>query len=379
VNHLDHDRFDATLFTFEAAADLAGAVDRARVRLVGELRRSRFDTRPIEHLARIIRDEEVELVHCTLQMALLVAHGAIVRSGRSLPLIEAIHTTKNRGRRQELADRLLYVPLMKGCDRVITVCEAQRRFWASKYPMLGSKMITVYNGIDLEKYRDDVPPAEKAELRSRLRLEDGDLVVGLVAAIRPEKNHEGVLEAAARLAKLGHRVKFLFAGGAVDERDEARLVARTRELGLEPHIRWMGSLLDPRPMISILDAAILFSTTESFPLSLLECLAMGKPVVSSDVGGVPEIVDHEKNGLLVPAGDLGAFTAALARLAANRAYLRELASNARPSIEARFSVNQMVRKTEEVMAQVLDARWNRPALGGPRSRFARQEETRRRA
>ncbi|GEJ57618.1 glycosyltransferase family 4 protein [Anaeromyxobacter diazotrophicus] len=378
VNHLDHERFEATLFTFEAADDLGAAVD-PRVRRVRALRRSRFDTGPVDQLARLLREERTELVHCTLQMALLVARGAIHRSGRGLPLVEAIHTTQNRGRRLELADRLLYVPLMSGCDRVITVCDAQRRFWASKYPALRPKLVTVPNGIDLDRYRDDVPAARKAALRRELGVEGGELVLGMVAAIRPEKNHAGILEAAARLAEGGHRVKLLFAGGAPDPRDEERLRRRTRELGLGERVRWLGSLRDPRELISILDAGILFSTAESLPLALLECLAMGKPVVAAAIGGVSEIVVPGENGLLVAPRDTAAFASAVARLAADRELLRGLSARARPSVEARFSVQQMARRTEAVLEEVLDGRAGARAGRRARAAAAPQEDIRRRA
>lgn len=354
VNHLDRDRFEAILFTFDPDAALAATVDRDRVRLEGLPRRFRFDTRPIARLARILREEQVELVHCTLQMSLLVAHAAILRSGRPLPLLDAIHTTRNRSWREELADRVLYLRLMNRCERVITVCEAQRLFWASKYRSLASRMTTVYNGIDLDRYRGSAPGAEHAALRRQLGIDDRDLTVALVAAIRPEKNHDGVLEAAARLVRMGHRIKFLFAGGAQERSEEERLARKTAALGLRDHVRWLGPLTDPRTVISASDAGILFSTTESFPLALLEFLAMGKPVVSSNVGGVPEIVEDGSNGVLVPAGDVDAFVAALARLEADRARLRALAARARASVEARFSIRQMVRSTEDVIVDALD-------------------------
>ncbi len=355
VNHLDPERFEATLFTFQPPADLADAVRADQVQLVHVPRQFKLDARPIARLARLIRDEGVALVHCTLQMSLLVAHAARLCAGRTVPIVDALHTTRNRSWREEVADRVLYVPLMRACRSVITVCEAQRRFWASKYPSLGPRMITVYNGIDLDRYRDDVPAEEKRALRRQLGIDDRDLVLGMVAVVRPEKNHEGVLEAASRLVRMRVRVKFLFVGGALSEAKHAHLQHRARQRGLCDHVRWLGWMSDPRKVLSVLDAVLLFSTTESFPLSLLEGLAMGKPAVSSDVGGVPEIVEHGRNGLLVRAGDVGALVSALARVAADRPYLRALSAQARSSIANRFSVPRMVRDTEEVLLQAL--RW----------------------
>jgi glycosyltransferase involved in cell wall biosynthesis len=358
VNHIDGRRFDPTLFTFEKAADLADAVRQERVRLVREPRRFKLDSRPIERLSRHIRDEEVELVHCTLQVSLLVAMEAIRRSGRRVRVIDAIHSTKNRGWKEELADRLVYVPLMKRCDRIIAVCEAQRAVWVAKFPWMDSRITTVRNGIDLTRYQDDVPEATKAELRRQFGIDEGDVVLGMVAAVRPEKNHLEVLEALPPLAASGRRFRFLFVGGAVPGTGdlEGRVHARSMALGLEPHVRWTGRVNDPKAIISILDAVVLFSTTESLPMALLECLAMGKPVISSNVGGIPEIVEHESNGLLVPARDVEALEGALARILANPGFLREISSRARPSVQARFSIDRMTRETEDVLAHALGAR-----------------------
>jgi glycosyltransferase involved in cell wall biosynthesis len=356
VNNLDRDRFEPTLFTFAEPSDLADAIARDRVRYVARPRQFKLDGRPVLHLARIIRDDRTALVHCTLQISLPVARAAILASGRSVPVISAIHTTMSRGWKEELANRLLYIPLMRSCGGVIAVCDAQRRYWAAKHPWLAPKMTTVHNGIDLAAYRDDVPASEKAELRRQLGIEGEGLVLGMVATIRPEKNHNGVLDAVARLKRSGRRAKVLFLGSPPGgwEGLEARLRNRTRELGLEEDVRWLGRVKGPKKVLSILDAAILFSTsTESLPLALLECLAMGKPVVSSSLGGIPEFVDHGKNGLLVPVGDVDAFAAALGRLASDPGFLRALSTQARPSIEGRFSVQEMARRTEAVMEAVL--------------------------
>ena len=355
VNNVDHSRFEATLFTFEEQADLAASIRRDRVRMVNVPRRSKLDARPVASLARIIREDGVELVHCTLQVSLLVAAAAIASSGRGVRLVDAIHSTKNRGPKEELADRLLYVPLMGRCDGVIAVCEAQRRHWAAKYPWLDAKFSTVHNGIDLERFGDDVPSSEKRAVRRQLGVDDGELVLGMVAAIRPEKNHLGVLEALSRLAAAGQDFRFLFIGGANPgtEALERCVRERTRALGLERQVKWLGRVSDPKRIVSILDAAVLFSSTESLPMALIECLAMGKPVISSRVGGVPELVEHGRNGLLVPAGDVAALEMTLSRVISDRSILRDLGSRARASVEGRFSVHHMARRTEQVLMRVL--------------------------
>jgi glycosyltransferase involved in cell wall biosynthesis len=357
VNHIDTERFDATLFTFEKRTDLAECLNRDKVRLVRVRREFKLDARPVIRLARILRDDGVELVHCTLQISLFVAAAAAALSGRTVRLVDALHSYTRRDAREYMVNRFVYAPLMQRCARVITVCDAQRQVWAAKYPALAPKMTTIYNGIDLDKFRDDVPAAEKADLVRRLGVDPRRPILGMVAAIRPEKNHLAVLEALARLVAAGRRFTFLFLGGAVPgtETLEARVRERTRALGLEEYVRWLGWVSAPKQVVSILDAVVLFSTTEAFPMALLECLAIGKPVVSSDVGGIPEIVTHRRNGLLVPVGDVAALQSALDSILMDRELLRGLTVDARPSVEARFSVHEMARKTGDVLEAALRA------------------------
>ncbi len=355
VNHLDHDRFDATLFTFGKTNDLAKYL--RGVRQVTVPREFKFDARPILALARLIRKERVELVHCTLEVSLFVAMAAVALSGRKVRVVQALHTTEASGQREELANRLLHSNVMRACDRIITVCEGQRAYWAKKYPFLAPKMTTIYNGTELEKYRDDVLADRKAALRHELGIEEGDVVMGMLAAIRPEKNHAGVLAAAARVVEEHPNLKLLFVGGAVPGTEdlEARLRRQTSSLGLDQHVRWLGMVADPKPVVSLFDASIQFSqTVETFPLALLESLAMGKPVVASRIGGVPEIVEDGKNGLLVPVGDVTAFASALSRICSDPELLRDLSAEARPSVDPRFSVTEMAHRTEEVMMATLN-------------------------
>lgn len=356
ANTIDPERYEVILFTFGHQLELRRFVRDERVRVVNVPRRFKLDIRPILSLAMLIRRERVRVVHCTLQVSLLFARLAIIVSGRRASVIDALHTTVARSRKWELMDRYLYVPLMRGCDRVITVCDAQRAYWLAKYPFLASSMVTVHNGIDPETFRDDVPPPDKAAARAHLGIPPGAPVVGMVAAIRPEKNHAGVIEAASRIVREIPDAIFLFVGGSLTGMEglEAALRRRVDELGLGRNVRWAGKIAEPKRIVSIFDVALLFSTTtETFPLSLLECLAMGKPVVSSAIGGISEMLEQDVNGRMVPVGDVDALVAALTDLLRDPARRSAMAANARASVQSRFSTSAMARGTEAVFAAAL--------------------------
>lgn len=351
VNELDPTKFDVTMFVFGKPFDLVDHVDRSRVRLVLAPRISRLDVRPVLRLARLMRRHRFHVVHCTLQISLAVGYASARLSGTRPAIVDALHSTVPRSARYALADRFFYRHLMARCEALITVSENQKAFWTAQRPPLGTRMRTVYNGIDLATFHDGVDEDGRDAVRRELSLSADDFVIGMVAALRPEKNHLGVLEAAARIVKRRPEAKFVFVGGAVAgfEAVGPELRARVAELGLEAHVRWVGKTLTPARYAAVFDVAILFSTTESLPLALIEALSMGKPVVSSAVGGIPEIVVSGETGFLVPTGDVAAFVAAIERLIDDPALRTRMSAAARELVEARFSSAAMTRGTENIL------------------------------
>ncbi len=143
-------------------------------------------------------------------------------------------------------------------------------------------------------------------------------------------------------------VQLVLAGDG-DER--AALEARSRELGLDSRVRFLGSL--PREEVLALlrsaDAVLLSSAWENFPHTLVESLAVGTPVIATAVGGVPEIVDDGVNGLLVEPGDPEALAGAIRRFFSDVALRDRLAAAAAPSV-LRFSAEQIYGRLEEILA-----------------------------
>lgn len=356
LRHIDTSRFDPSLFIFGEETDLARESAGAGVRVFGVPRRGKLDVAPVRALAKIIERERVEAVHCTLQVSLLIASLALlIARRRGVVLVDAVHTTMSRDWRWRVANALLYVPLMRRCDKIIMVCDAQRAYWAARHPSLGEKLRTIHNGIDLGRFVNDVTDERRRELRRRLGASDGDVLVGMVAAIRPEKNHVGVLSAAARIIAAGHRVHFVFVGGALPRyralQDE--LHRKAREWGIADRVSWVGNVANPRGWIAAFDVAVLFSTAvETFPLAVLECMAMGRPVVASDIGGVREMVVNGENGLLCPIGDELAFADAIIRLVKHPS-LRAKMSPRACDTASRYSAVEMTRATEALFTELL--------------------------
>ncbi|MEO8719263.1 MAG: glycosyltransferase, partial [Burkholderiales bacterium] len=184
-----------------------------------------------------------------------------------------------------------------------------------------------------------------AGMRAALAFREADYVIGLAAVLRPEKNPVQLVDAIARLRAQGIPARALIIG---DGPMRAAIEARARALGVGDDVVICGFQHDVRPYIAACDAMALCSWTEAFSLAALEAMALGKPVVHSDVGGAAEMILPGRNGYLYPAGDTGALVAKLALLA-EHAVARSMGVNARKVVQMHFSEKTMVDRYEQTL------------------------------
>ncbi len=182
----------------------------------------------------------------------------------------------------------------------------------------------------------------REQLREELGLE-GD-VLGFAGRLGPQKSLEIALEALAGVPG----VTLAIAG---DGPDRKALERRARELGLDGRARFLGSVSREGVLrlFRAADASLLTSSWENFPHTVVEALAVGTPVISTDVGGVPEVVRDGENGLLVPAGDVAALAAAIERFFADDGLRDRLAGAAAPSVAGHTEEVVFTRIEEELV------------------------------
>ena len=193
------------------------------------------------------------------------------------------------------------------------------------------------NGIDVDAYRPRIPQA-------RLRR------IVTVANLRPEKAHEVLIDAFASLASRHSDLELLVVG--TGSRGE-ELKALAAERGVASQVRFLGHRDDVPAVLSESDAFVLTSRSEAFPNSVMEAMAAGLPVIATAVGGVPELVQHRTNGILVAADDRAAVAQALRNLIDDPARAAALGRAARETIQSRFSFNRMVSSFEDLYLELL--------------------------
>ena len=244
---------------------------------------------------------------------------------------------------------MVYRPLLWMTDLLVYVCQGQARHWRSK-GLRSRQEAVIYNGIDTERFEDSWTSDQKLALRRSYGLEAEDYVVGLCAVMRPEKAHADLLAAVARIRSEGMKVKCLLIG---DGPERAHIESQVRELGMAESVRITGFLQDVRPAIVACDVMVLAShAVETFSIAALEAMALGRPMVLTDIGGAREQVKHGENGMLYPVGDTAALADCIGKLSDPK--VRHAAgAKAATKVREAFGISRMVRSYEHAMAALV--------------------------
>ena len=238
-------------------------------------------------------------------------------------------------------------PLLRLTDRlahrVVVNCLAMKQHLTEDEGVDPRKIRLCYNGIDLERFH----PADRARPEP---LRGAGLTIGVVCALRPEKDLGTLADAFARAHRERPELRLVLVGSG-PERDmvEARLEAAGARgaAHLEP------AVADVTPWLRGIDIFVLPSKSEALSNALMEAMACGCVAVASDVGGNPELVRDGETGHLFPAGDASALAAILLRLAGDPAEGQRLAEAARRRVETEFSLAAAARRMEEIYAEAL--------------------------
>ena len=247
--------------------------------------------------------------------------------------------------RPHAANRWLYGT---ATNFVVTVTEAIRRQYVASGLLPPERVVTLPGGVDAEQFH---PGLDGSSLRGDLGISRGRLLVGLVSGLRVMKGHEVAVHAAALLAQDGVCPHFLFIGKG---RREERIRELVRAEGLEDRVTLMGFIPDVSRVMAALDIA-LYIPLESDGMSrvVFECLALGRPLVASRVGVVPEILVDGRDALLVPAGDPELLAAAIKRLVADPVLRTSLGLAARRLVMVHYSGARVAARLANLYTAVL--------------------------
>jgi glycosyltransferase involved in cell wall biosynthesis len=207
------------------------------------------------------------------------------------------------------------------------------------------------NCIDLQEFETRLSPGE---VRRELGLSSRSIVIGALGNLRPEKDLETFLLAARGILDAIPSAEFLVIGDG-PAGDKLKLLAD--DLHLSDSVRFLGERSDVPDLLATLDILVMSSYSESLPNAILEAMAMGKPVVATNVGGVPELVEEGETGFLVPPRDPKAIADRVLSLCRDSARRLQMGRAARARVESTFAVQNVTARLEGIYVRSLRERF----------------------
>jgi glycosyltransferase involved in cell wall biosynthesis len=281
------------------------------------------DASAIRELRRIVRDERPDILHTHTAKAGATGRIAALTAGSARPraIVHTYHGHVLRGyfsAPRTAAFRAVERLLARRTSALVAVSEQVRDELVEMGIAPLERFVVIPYGFDFTG-RVDPDGSLRQQTRAQLGLADDTFLVGWVGRLTDIKKPLDLVRTTAVLRERGVDAALVLVG---DGPDRPRIDALARELGLAERVRFAGYQTELAGWYAAFDALLLTSANEGTPVAAIEALAARRPVVATDVGGVPAVVEEGETGFLAPAGDTQALAAALARLAAD-AELRE--------------------------------------------------------
>jgi len=299
-------------------------------------RRPGLDWRCTRRLAEIVRRERVDVLHAHQYTPFFYSTVSRLLGSRPPVLFteHGRHHPDYPRRKRIVANRVL----LRGRDRVVAVGEAVRQALIHNEGIAPYRVEVIYNGIPLEKFGTQPTASERSAIRASIGLGPDDLFLIQVARLDYLKDHATAIRTIERVKNRCGRARLVLVGDGPDRGPIESLVWQ-RALGED--VRFLGQRDDVPRLLAASDIVILTSISEGIPLTLIEAMASGRPVVSTRVGGVAEVVVDGQTGLLAPAGDDAALAEHVLRLADDSVLRERMGRLGRQRAEALFSERQM--------------------------------------
>jgi len=331
VRRLDRRRFEPEICCLKEPGPLGEMLSR-EMPVHSRLLAGKYDVRVLGRLTRLMRQRRVDAV-VTVGAGDKMFWGRLAAWRVGVPVVlSALHSTgwpDGIGR----LNRML-TPLTDG---FIAVAEPHGRYLVEGERFPAAKVTVIPNGVDTQRFCPN--PTARAAVRRDLLWHDDTPVFGTVAALRPEKNHLLFLRVAAQVRQAIPDARFLIVG---DGPQRGQLEAAAAAAGLNDSLRMLGSRSDVPDLLAAMDTFVLTSLNEANPVSILEAMSVGLPVVSTRVGSIAETVLDGVTGYLAEVEDAPRIARCCVELAADPRKTRQLGARGRQLVVARWSLEQMV-------------------------------------
>jgi glycosyltransferase involved in cell wall biosynthesis len=300
--------------------------------------RKGHDPRWISQCVGLIRRKRIDVLH-THEFS-MNTYGSVASWLTRVPMIATVHGKAYYGERWRR--RMAYRLVARHAVQMVAVAEDIRRFLIDHVGATPGKLCTIYNGVDSKTV---CTAADGERVRYELGISKATTVIGTIANLYPVKGHTFLLKAAAQVARVSPETVWLFAGrGSL----LGQLQEEARQLGIVDKVRFLGFRNDAGALLQAMDLFVLPSLSEGLPVSILEAMAAGRPVVATNVGGNREVIVEGKTGFLVPPGDSGALASQMVALLADRQLAQRFGTEGHTRVRENFTLERMVSAYERL-------------------------------
>ncbi|MDZ4683676.1 MAG: GT4 family glycosyltransferase PelF [Planctomycetaceae bacterium] len=289
----------------------------------------------IREMARLFREEQIDIVHTHNTYPHLYASVAARWAG--VPVV--IQTRHGQRAGHGWKSRVSYRWAAHLVDRVVAVSEDAARLCVDVDGLPTRKVQRIWNGIDLDQFEYSGPATKPVAIA--------------VARLSAEKDFPTLLRAMALASQQMPDLQLQIVG---EGPERTKLESLTRELGLTSRVEFLGERRDVPELLKQAGFFVTASLTEGISLTLLEAMAVGLPVVATDVGGNPEIVEDNITGLLAPAGQPDALAAAMVNMARNSSSWPTMGRAGRDRVCEWFDVRRMAADYEALYVELMQSR-----------------------
>jgi len=314
------------------------------------------DLRALYDLVRLIKAEKPDVVHTHTSKGGILGRLAAKIARVSL-IVHTPHGHVFFGHFGPILSRIflwaerLFAPLT---DRVVALTAGESKDYMDLNVYPGKKIVSIHSGVDVEKFKQ--VPVSVVEKKRSLGLDQNGLVVGFIGWLLPIKGPMHLLKAMEGVWRDHDETVLVFIGkGDLD----VDLRAEALKTGANGRVNFLGWRNDIDEIMPIFDIFVLPSLNEGMGRVLVEAMAAGKPIVASNVGGIPDLVKHDHNGLLVPPGDEKALAAAIEQLINDPAKAKMMGQRGKERCH-QFSIEAMIEKIDALYMELSQTEFKNP-------------------
>jgi len=295
----------------------------------------------VMRIAKFVKRNNIDIIHAHTRVAQIIAGMVSIMTG--VPFVSTCHGFFKY-------DRFFRKLFPCWGKRVIAISEAVRTHLMDDFKVPKDAAVVIYNGIEVDRYYVELPRARKDMMRKQMGFNEGP-IIGTVGRLSPVKGHRYLLHAMREVHGENNLANLLIIG---DGPYEGYLKKLSEELGLSGVTTFVTSQVDLRDYYSLIDIYVFPSIQEGLGLALLEAMASSRACIATAVGGISNVIDEGKNGLLVPPAESHLLAEKIKTIMRDKALANSLRKAARESVEKKFPLEKTISETVEFYEGVIN-------------------------